>query len=642
MIMIRTILITGLAALLFLHTQAQTIFTYGNNKVDKNEFWRAFSKNNTGAKDEKSIREYLDLYIRFKLKVQAAKDNQLDTLPNIKSDVAGFRAQLIEQFLKQQPYTKQLAEEAFERNQYELEIEHVFVGFETDSLAAKTKIEKAYKELQNGADFTKTVLNYSTTEAVKVAKGYIGFISTLMVPYSIENAIYNLRVGSYTAPLKSSKGYHIIRLINKRKSAGTLKAAHILFALPPNAGELEKQEAKAKADSVYQLLQNGLSFEKAAEQFSNDKTSYMSGGALPEFSYCKYEAAFSNAAFRLKKDQEISAPVLTGNGWHIIQRISFFPLKTELNNELEQEWMDKIINDERLAVSQMRLYEEMKKATGYKQLPYASKQLWQLTDSMLQSKNYAAFYKTYKSKPLFLLKNKTISVADWMRYAKSRGTIPDSSVASDYSDLMKSFVHTTIEQYYKDRYETFNEAFRYQLKEFSEGSLLFEVMERTIWSKAPGDSIGLANYYQKHQSKYKWQPSSVAIIFNCADTTVAKEAWRLMKNDPSKWKDHMESFGGNALADSGRFEYAQLPIDNPEQIKAGNCTPVMTNANDGSSSFCYIIKVIPQQDQRSFEEAKGLVINDYQILLEDQWLAQLKKKYPVLVNEQTLKSLLKP
>jgi peptidyl-prolyl cis-trans isomerase SurA len=167
-------------------------------------------------------------------------------------------------------------------------------------------------------------------------------------------------------------------------------------------------------------------------------------------------------------------------------------------------------------------------------------------------------------------------------------------------------------------------------------------MERTIWSKAPGDSIGLANYYQKHQSKYKWQPSSVAIIFNCADTAVAKEAWRLMKNDPSKWKDHMESFGGTALADSGRFEYAQLPIDNPEQIKAGNCTPVMTNANDGSSSFCYIIKVIPQQDQRSFEEAKGLVINDYQILLEDQWLAQLKKKYPVLVNEQTLKSLLKP
>ncbi|MFN9115874.1 MAG: peptidylprolyl isomerase, partial [Bacteroidota bacterium] len=272
MIMIRTILITGLAALLFLHTQAQTIFTYGNNKVDKNEFWRAFSKNNTGAKDEKSIREYLDLYIRFKLKVQAAKDNQLDTLPNIKSDVAGFRAQLLEQFLKQHPYTKQLAEEAFERNQYELEIEHVFVGFEADSLAAKTKIEKAYKELQNGADFTKTVLNYSTAEAVKVAKGYIGFISTLMVPYSIENAIYNLRVGSYTAPLKSSKGYHIIRLISKRKSAGTLKAAHILFALPPNATELEKQEAKAKADSVYQLLQNGLPFEKAAEQFSNDKT----------------------------------------------------------------------------------------------------------------------------------------------------------------------------------------------------------------------------------------------------------------------------------------------------------------------------------------------------------------------------------
>ncbi len=68
-------------------------------------------------------------------------------------------------------------------------------------------------------------------------------------------------------------------------------------------------------------------------------------------------------------------------------------------------------------------------------------------------------------------------------------------------------------------------------------------------------------------------------------------------------------------------------------------TTVETNANDGSSSFCYIIQQFPGDDQRSFTDAKGLVINDYQLQMEEQWINQLKKKYPVKVNEAVVKGL---
>ena len=100
-------------------SQAQTLFTYGTHPVDKKEFWRAFSKNNNGATDEKSIREYLDLFTRFKLKVQAARDSKLDTLPNIKNDIAGFRAQIIDQYIRNQSASKDMVAEAIERSKTE-------------------------------------------------------------------------------------------------------------------------------------------------------------------------------------------------------------------------------------------------------------------------------------------------------------------------------------------------------------------------------------------------------------------------------------------------------------------------------------------------------------------------------------------
>lgn len=621
-------------------SQAQTLFTYGAGKVDKKEFWRAFSKNNNGATDEKSVREYLDLFIRFKLKVQAAKDIKLDTLPNIKNDIAGFRAQIMEQYMRNQSAGKDMVTEAFERSKTEIEAAHVFIAYDNDSVKAKGQIEKAYQQLQSGADFSKTAIAFSTDEYVKSTEGYIGYVSVFSLPYEMENVLYALPAGSYSKPLAGVNGYHILKVISKRNSAGSLKAAQILIASPANATAEEIAAAKAKAEMVYQLAKKGEKFEELAVKYSDDKMSYASGGLMPEFTFTKYEAAFSNAAFGLQKDGDISEPVQTSNGFHIIKRIALKPATEDSNDPVVlQEFTEKVNNDARFNIAIARMKEQMLKASGYKALPYNEQQLWALTDTMLKAKNYVSFFKSNQQKPLFKLKDKTVSVADWLKYAKSQQTTANTQV--DHKRLMKQFIETTAEQYYKDRLENMNEDFRYQVKEFSEGSLLFEIMERKIWSAAPTDSIGLTNYYIKNKSKYKWQPGANAIVFNCSDTAVANQAMLLMKKDATKWKEYVNEFGGTALADSSRFEFNQLPVTEPGNLKAGMFTAVVTNANDGSSSFCYILKVYNTEDQRSFDEAKGLVINDYQLLMEEQWISQLKKKYPVKVDEVVVKGMVK-
>ena len=625
-----------------LSSQAQTLFTYGTTKVDQREFWRAFSKNNNGATDEKSVREYLDLFIRFKLKVQAAKDAKLDTLPNIQNDIAAFRAQMIEQFMRNQASNKELVTEAIERSEIEIELAHIFIGYGADSAKAKVAVDKAYSQLQTGADFSTAARTLSTNDYVKATDGYIGFVSVFSLPYELENVVYNTSAGAYSKPVAGKNGYHIFKVLSKRLSAGKLKAAQILIALPANATQDEIAAARSKAEMVHGLAVKGEKFETLASAYSEDKLTYMNGGVLPEFTYTKYDAAFSKAAFGLQKDGDISTPVQTSSGFHIIKRIELIPPPTEKNDpQLVQEMTEKVTADPRINVAIAKQKEEILKSSNYKPLPYNEQQLWIVTDTMLKAKNYAAIFTANQKKPLFQLGSKIIYASDWLKYVKSLQTAAYTPQQPEYKLLMKQFVDGTAEQYYKDRLEQTNEEVGYQIREFREGSLLFEIMERKIWSVAPSDSVGLLNYYNNNKAKYTWQPSVNAVIFNCADTSVANRALEMMKKDPLKWKEHMDLLGGTALADSSRFEFNQLPVSDQTNFKAGTFTPITTNPNDGSASFCYIIRVYNTTEPRSFDESKGLVINDYQLQLEEKWINQLKTKYPVKVNEAVVKSMVK-
>src|SRR5256885_1907972 len=96
---------------------SQTLFTYGSQKVSKEEFLKAYNKNNALAINKNTaLREYLDLYIKFKLKVKAANDLRIDTLANIKNDLQNFRTQIEESYLNDEREVNALVQEAFTRS----------------------------------------------------------------------------------------------------------------------------------------------------------------------------------------------------------------------------------------------------------------------------------------------------------------------------------------------------------------------------------------------------------------------------------------------------------------------------------------------------------------------------------------------
>jgi peptidyl-prolyl cis-trans isomerase SurA len=140
--------------------------------------------------------------------------------------------------------------------------------------------------------------------------------------------------------------------------------------------------------------------------------------------------------------------------------------------------------------------------------------------------------------------------------------------------------------------------------------------------------VGLATFYKAHASNYVWNRSADAVIFYANDMTTAKRLKAQLSKTPQQWRTLAASLSENVAADSGRFELSQIPGGQKQPVKKGLITELERNETDNTASFAYILNVYNTPAPRSFTEAKGLVVSDYQAALEKAWIEDLKKKYP--------------
>jgi peptidyl-prolyl cis-trans isomerase SurA len=629
----------------FIISFGQTLFTYGNHAVRKEEFLRAYNKNkNLGSNNDQAKRDYLNLYTIFKLKVQAAKDMRLDTLPSLKSDLKNFRTQIEDSYLKDNKEVETLVNQAFNRSQKDIHVQHFYVLINDkmtpeDTLKLYHAINETYEELKKGGTDYTDILSEIKEKIAPVKGNDLGWITVFTLPYEFENIVYGLKPGPVSKPFRSKKGWHIFKNEAERPAVGTIRAAQILFAVP--AGNMSMRDhARQLADSVYKALKSGADFGELAKKYSNDRGTYMNGGIMPEFGVAKFDGAFETVAFSLKNDGDISPPFQTEFGYHIIKRLSRFPVpankdSTAFMNKLKQE----VLNDSRIKLAKDLFLKQVLLKTGYRKNNAISEHLlWKITDSFSISNKKIQAGNLTENTVLFSFNNAKIKVGDWLNYVKTvnrrNGAKPDES----YPELLKNYVSQAAIENYKKRLEEFNLEFRYQIKEFNEGNMLFEVMQREVWSKAAADSVGLRNYYHDHMSKYTWGASADAVLFSCAKETVARKAIEEIKKT-GEWKKLM-SGNDEIQKDSARVELSQIPVNSTTNFVPGLITEPVINRGDGTAVFAYILKIYPAGQQRSFEDARGLVINDYQSYLEKKWIEKLKRKYAIRINEKVFQSIL--
>jgi peptidyl-prolyl cis-trans isomerase SurA len=624
---------------------AQTLFTVDHSEVGKEEFLKAYNKNNAGQKPSPAAyRDYLELYIRYKLKVKAAYDAQLDTLAGQRMELQNFRSQVAETYLKDETSLDRLVKEAFQRGQKDLHLSHILITLPkspspADTARAYEKAMEAYTTLKKGKKFGETAALFSEDPSAKNNGGSLGYITVFTLPYQLEGLAYSLAPGQYSKPYRTKGGYHIFRNDGERKSQGRMKAAQILIALPPSATVNVKDDARRKADSLFAVLQKGGDFATLARTFSGDNLSYQQGGELPEFGVGRYDSAFETAAFGLDRDGAVSKPLFSDFGYHIIKRLGRKPFPTQMDEQATAQLKQQVMNDPRIEVSRRALLERIEQQANFHLADVADLDLWAFTDSSMRNVGLSSFRGLTWSTQLFSFTRQSYTLKEWLDYARAaRGQRPGGAQAD--KELFDRWVERSAQDYYRSHLEDYNKDFAFQLTEFREGNLLFEIMQRKIWDKASTDSTGLRKYYDAHKDKYWWDQSVNALLFTCNNARTAEDLKaRLQTHSISSWRHMTDSSGAAVQADSGRYELAQIPNPSKIALTPGAFTPFSTNPTDNSVSFGYILNVYNNREARDFRDARGFVINDYQAWLEDQWIAELKKKYAIKVEESVFKTL---
>ena len=629
------------------------LFTVENTPVHQSEFNYIYTKTNGDNADfsKKSLEEYLDLYVKFKLKVQRAKDMKLDTIPALQQELEGYRKQLANSYLVDKEVTERLTREAYDRSLKDVNISHIMVGLQPsaspkDTLIAYKRIQKIKKDLDAGANFSEVAKARSDDQSAKQNGGNIGFI-TSMLPngfYTLESAGYNTPVGKISNIIRTNAGYHIVKTEGERKARGEIVAAHILIRKGKDGGAA----AKTKIDSIYQLLEGGESFEAIARTSSEDKLSSAKGGNLGSFGINKYERSFEDAAFGIKKDGTYSKPVETSIGWHILKLISRKPV--EEYDVAKRKLAQKIQRDSRYMLAQESMVSRIKKDAGYKANATVLNRF---------SKSVGDQFTTHRWKPAVKKSTETIfSFADGTKYTladfetfcqkksrdrmrMARGGTPEDAVNHLYGDFVKESCMAYEERQLDKKYPEFKSLMR----EYEEGILLFEATKILVWDKASQDSAGLQAYYTKYNDnkKYMWKERAKVSFYALqkgAESQLSKVRKYAVKNNPEKVLSKYNKKGKVLTQRLEMYEKGKNKVLDKLDWKGGMLSAIEINKKDGSSNFMKIEKVIPPTP-KTLQEARGYVVADYQDHLEREWVEELRKTYKVEINQKVFDSMVK-
>lgn len=624
---------------------SQTLFTYGPYSVSKDEFLKAYNKNKTNTSDpEKALREYLDLYSRFKLKVKVAETQRLDTIKQLQYDLQNFRSQVQEGYMNDEKGVNALIDEAILRGQKDIHVLHFYGAVNTKMSAADsnslyramTEVAEQLKKSQG----RKNDLEKITAKYPGIQGADLGHITVFTLPYDIENLVYSLHPGEVSKIYRTKSAIHIFKTIDERKSVGKWKVAQVLLSVPPEATAEELKTIEKRADSIYKLAVAGEDFGELAKRFSEDKLSFINGGELPEFTTGKYDPAFEAKIFEMKKDGDISKPIFTGDGYHIVKRLQQKDAPVDKSDELITAAIrQQVQHDSRIEAAKAIFLQEVKAKTGFKRnAAVKDADLFRYADSV--ASNGAIGYFPINNKIMFSFIKLNVKGVDWLNFVKDYKLNRDVYKGENNKQLLDKYITTTSFEYYRKHLEEYSPEFKFQMQEFKEGNMLFEIMEKTVWSKASNDSVGQKKYYDAHEAKYKWEESADILLFNCSEEKTATAAIEMLEAGKD-WKKMVEESDGKIQADSGRYELAQIQTGYDKKVYEGLITKPLTNSGDYTTSFIKVLRLFPANQQRSFGDARGLVINDYQGALEEKWINELKTKYPIKINETVFQTLLK-
>lgn len=442
-------------------------------------------------------------------------------------------------------------------------------------------------------------------------------------------------------PVRSDFGYHLIKVNSITDALGSVQAAHIFLELTPEASEADVQAAKLKADNIYAELeaQNGKNWNEAVSRYSDDRASVTRNGALMPFPVNRIVPEFIEAIKQLEPG-DISKPIRTNYGFHIVKLIatsgvgSFEKERTAIAESVQR--------DKRSKKSEEVVLQQIKEEYGFKANDKNLTNFMATVDSTILTGKFVPALDAKLNATLFTIGKKTYNVGHFVEYIKAKQTpvragIPILVYAYQLYDAFQSKeILAYADEHLEERYPEFKAL----VQEYNDGILLFDLMDKEVWNKAVEDTLGLQDFYSRNTTKYMWDERVKACVITVSKPESLPKVKEYLAEgvsfDSLRKVMARDSIGyvtvRNAFYQHGDNHF----VDETEWV-AGTMKEFPSTVDQST----VIVNIIERRDPepKTLREAKGLVTSDYQVELEEKWMATLREKYPVKIDEKVLEKV---
>ncbi len=310
----------------------KTLVELGDDKITLGEFEKQYLKTvgNLDSAKNKSIddkKQFLNLYINFRLKVKDARERGLLSNAEIQKDVEEYKRNFAPTYLVDKEIVNQKVEDLYDKRKDEVRASHILINLaETsspqDSILAYQKADTIIQKLKDGAEFSELALQYSMDRTVNSNKGDLYYFTAGMTVPEFEDAVYEMKVGDFSKkPVRTMFGLHIIKLTDRKPRTESVRISHILIQDKRDSLGMiiDSVGTYQKALEVYNKAKGGESFEGLVQQFSEDVGSKATNGDLGNVERRRLAQPLDSAAFTMSVG-DITGPIRTPYGWHIVKK----------------------------------------------------------------------------------------------------------------------------------------------------------------------------------------------------------------------------------------------------------------------------------------------------------------------------------
>ena len=640
-------LILSLSSFPFL-AQAQekkeVLVVVGTISIDKEEFLQLITKGKEIDAPPMSFtrsefEENFESFLNYKLKVIEAESMNLADSEEFTMEFASIKESLVAPFLIKNSIEEGEVKKVYGRLQEIVRARHILFQFppnasKEDSIAMLTMALKVKAELENGGDFNALALTYSDDPSAKVNKGDLGYFTSLQMVQQFEEAAYTLPVGSISDPILTDFGYHIIQVNGRQANPGEVQVSHILVRFDSENASQEESARRRISDIYAEIQKENTVWEEIVQAYSEDPATKSSGGILPWFGVGTMIPEFEVAGFSLTEIGEVSPPIKTPYGYHILRLEGKKGLQSY--EEVEQSIRSKILRNSKTGMIQSQVVAIQKARFGFQENESGISNLTAaVTATDLMGFGTAIQQKNLRGTELFKVNNTSYTVGDLWNFMQAQEITPRGD-GTFLERWLAKFTEVTLAKTEEEDLEGNNKDYQNLLKEYRDGILLFSLTNQEVWQKGLNDSIGQRAYYAKNIQNYQWKTRVQAYLTKVNDASKLENARKYLQNkgfDPNSFAafeaDYRINYPNAYATESGTFEYEAHPILSRVDLNKS----YQELEVDGVSYVLVVGKVYPP-GPRKFEEARGLVIRDYQASLDQALTKRLKEKYPVQINAE--------